>query len=183
MEAARKAKNVSFASADAEVITFDKVEKEHRRNVWYSKRDLMETNKETKRTIRLLNANNNMPLPSQYCERGLEMYSNSVLKFQQFQACRLGVVQVVMNEQIIQRCIGICDNMSIGRIASATSIFSKQAAIQQANLDYYNAYCLVQMNYQHHATHDYQKVEPSFHLYSNTDSTTTVLANPCLAKS
>lgn len=36
MEAARKAKNVSFALADAEVITFDKVEKEHRRNVWYS---------------------------------------------------------------------------------------------------------------------------------------------------
>ena len=36
METARKPKNVSFAPADAEVITFDRVEKEHRRNVWYS---------------------------------------------------------------------------------------------------------------------------------------------------
>jgi len=181
MEIALEQKKAVSFGLIVEVKCFDRLEKEHMQSLWYSKHDLAEIKKEIKLTIRLLKTNK--PLPPEYCERGLEMYSNSVLKFQQFQACRLGVVQVVMNEQIIQRCIGICDNMSIGRIASATSIFSKQAAIQQANLDYYNAYCLVQMNYQHHPTHDYQKVEPSFHLYSNTDSTTTVLANPCLAKS
>jgi len=103
----------------------------------------METNKETKRTIRLLNANNNMPLPSQYCERGLEM-KRSIRTLQQSQARRVAVIQAVINFQKAHIDMGIRDrdDVGIGRAASAVSVFSKQAAIQQAKMDFDDVYSL-----------------------------------------
>ena len=87
--------------------------------------------------MRLLSSNK--PLPPQYTERGLEKYA-SMRKLQQIKAHQVAVVQAVLNEQSKQRHMGIVDDVGIYQIASATSAWCLQQAIDQGQSDYDELY-------------------------------------------
>ena len=87
--------------------------------------------------MRLLSSNK--PLPPQYTERGLEKYA-SMRKLQQIKMHQVAVVQAVLNEQSKQRQMGVVDEIGIYQIASATSVWCLQQAIDQGKSDHDELY-------------------------------------------